>query len=69
VGDVSFVANLESSPPGIRNPAVLNSVTFFYQRVANRSRKWDINGAVSVHVPNFRFSESEFFAPESVRVD
>ena len=66
--DVSFVANLKSSPPRVRDPAVLFGLTFLQQCVANCSRKWDVNGSVCVHMSDLRFPKSEFFTPKPMRV-
>ena len=69
MADVGFVANLISSPARVRNPAVLFGLTFLQQRVANCSRKWDVNGSVFVHMSDLCFPESEFFATEPMRVN
>jgi hypothetical protein len=45
---VGFAANLKSSPPGVRHPAVLFGLTFFQQRVADCTREWDIDRSVSM---------------------
>jgi hypothetical protein len=69
MADVGFAANLKSSPPGVRDPTVLFGLTFLQQRVANWSRKWDINGSVFVHVSDLCSPESKFTAAEPMRVD
>ena len=69
MADVSFAVNLKSSPPRVRDPTVLFGLTFLQQRVANCSRKRDVNGSVSVQMPDLRLPESEFFASEPMRVN
>jgi hypothetical protein len=66
--DVAFVADLKSSPARVRNPTVLFGLTLLQQRIADCTREWDINGSVSVYMSYFCFPESEFFAPEPMRV-
>jgi hypothetical protein len=66
---VSLAANFESSPSRVRDPTVFFSLPFLKQSVANGARKWDINGSVRVHMSDFRFPKSEFFAPEPMRVN
>jgi len=62
-------ANLKSSPARVRNPAVFFSLTLLQQRVAEGTRKWDINRSVCVHMSDLCFPESEFFASEPMRVN
>jgi hypothetical protein len=69
MADVSFAANLKSSPAGVRDPTVLFGLAFLQQRVADRSRKWDIDGSVFVRVSDLCFPESKFSAPEPMRVN
>ena len=66
---VSFVANLEGSPAGVRDPPVFFGLTFFQQCIADGTRKWNINRSVPVNVSDLCFSESEFFAPEPMWVN
>jgi len=67
--NVGFAAYLKSSPPGVRHPTVLFSLTFLQERIANRARKRDINRSVSVDMSNLSLPESEFSAPEPMRVN
>jgi hypothetical protein len=69
MADVGFAANLKSSPSRVRDPTVLFSLTFHQQRVANSSRKWDVDGPVPVNMSDLRFPKSKFLASETMRVD
>ncbi len=69
MADVGFASNLKSGPSRVRNPTVLFSLTFRQQRIANSSRKWNVHGSVSVHMPDLRFPESKFLPSEPMRVN
>jgi len=48
---------------------MLFSKTILQKRIANGAREGNINDAIRVHVPYFRFPKHEFPAPEAVRMD
>ena len=48
---------------------MLFSKTIRQKRISNRARERNINDAIRVHVPHFRFPESEFLAAKAVRMN
>ena len=69
MADISAGPNSKSGPPRVRNPTVLFGLPFLHQRVSKCSREWDIDCSVGVQMSDLCFPESEFLAPETVRVN
>jgi hypothetical protein len=63
--EIIFVADVKSDPTRVRNPAVFLRQTFHQERIANWTRKWYIDGATQVQMPDLGTSETEFPAAKS----